>query len=85
MPPDSSQTIQTADGTTEMTAHTNKGFKYLVVAAIAAGAPKRARKMKSVIKKQDFVCAQVWPWAVESTRSWNSPVRSKCDFLAIAR
>jgi len=68
-----------------MTAHTNKGFKYLLVATIATGTLKKARKMKSVIKKQDFVCAQVWPLAVESTRSWNSPVRSNRDFLAIAR
>jgi hypothetical protein len=54
-----------------MTAHTNKGFKHLLVAAIVAGTPKKARKMKPVIKKQVFVFAQVWPRAVESTRSWN--------------
>ena len=59
------------DRIVEMTAHTNKSFKYLLVAAIAAGTPKNARKMKSVIKKQVFVFAQVWPRAVEPIRSWN--------------
>lgn len=54
-----------------MTAHINKGFEYLLIAAIPAETSKRARKMKSVIKKHVFVFAQVWPRAVESTRSWN--------------
>ena len=68
-----------------MTAHINKDFRHLLIAAIAVATPKRARKMKSAIKKQIFVCAQVWPCAVESTRSWNRPVRTNRDFLAIAR